>query len=106
MFNAIMKWTNSFGGAMILAVASFLCLIVEILAGNSWAWVYVPLVLYWVWVAFRAVNPRPEDTAPEDMSLEQMRFRLQFLEQVSAGLDKTIKDQIKMIEEKEKDDVH
>lgn len=103
LFFKFVRWTSwTFKGAMFMACLSLFAMFVALIAGDTW-WAIndAVCVTFWVWVAFRAANPRPEDIAPKDMSLEQMRFRLRFLEQISDGLDKTIEEQKKMIEEKE-----
>jgi hypothetical protein len=109
LLGKINEIVNSFWGALLLAVFTFYVMLTDITAGKEgWACVMGLLVVYWVFVAYRALKRgKAGELDPEEVTAETVRERLIVLKELHRDMGRVIaKEELKLLKmEKEAEEV-
>jgi hypothetical protein len=109
LLGKINEIVNSFWGALLCAVFTFYVMLNDVAEGKEgWAWAMGLLVLYWVFVACRALKRgKARELDPEDVTAETVRERIVVLKEIHRDMGRVIaKEELKLLKmEKEAEEV-
>jgi hypothetical protein len=107
MLRKINAIVNSFWGALLMGVFAFYVMLTDIAAGSEgWAMVMGLLVVYWIFVAYRALKRgKAGELDSEEVTAETVRERLVVLKDLHRDMGRVVaKEELKLLKlEKEKE---
>jgi hypothetical protein len=100
MLRKINAIVNSFWGALVMGVFAFYVMLTDVASGKEgWAMVMGLLVLYWMFVAYRALKRgKGYELDPEEVTVDTVRERLIVLKEMHRDMGRVVaKEELKLL---------